>query len=163
MEELKSVESSINAAFDVAHQEYPLGHLKGEQIKNYLRLAMSLVNPEAAMVLAGKINTSPNGPMKAKLFPIDKLQVVQEPPNFTSAASQEDAQLAATETDQQNELIDIVTNIVSMKPATAVSVFGIEAINAMISNLGVEITEGANDNQKAAALIQFLKQSKKKK
>ena len=154
-----TVESLINAAFDAAHQSYPLGHLKGEQIKNHLRLAMVHVNPNAASVLAGKSFKSPKGEMKAKPFPVASLKTDVPEPNFTNAVSQsEDAQLAATEDEKP---VDIVAEIVNMKPSTAVERFGINAIDTMLEKFEI-IEVGVNENQRAAVLIQFLKKSKKK-
>lgn len=148
------LENKIEAAFDAAHSEYPLGHLKGEQIKNHLRLAMAQINIDKAMLLAGKINHHPKGAMKAKAFPADLL--VPEVANFQQAANTDEVvQVAANDS-------DIVTDIVNMKPATAVERFGIETIDAMIATFQID-ADGMNANQKAAALIQFLKKQSKKK
>jgi hypothetical protein len=143
----------IQAAYNAAQEQYPTGHLKGDQIKTHLTNAMSLIDVESAQLMNGK--TVSTGVFKLKAFPLKSLPQLEEP-NFTDVS----VEVAAPAEADDNRLMFDAETFVSMSPAAALEKFGIETIGQMLSNLKVEVKDGMNDKQKTAALISFLKNKK---
>lgn len=169
MRDTTTLEALIKEAFNAAHELYEFGHLHGDQIKNHLRLAMSHLNVDEAMILAGKTNHNPKGAMKAKAFPVEKLDV-PENPNFPDATTVAVPVVVVDEGSDGDGLQGIVAEsegdmfdeIVKMSPKKAVEKYGSLAIREMATVFQIEITEESSDAAAAAAVIQFLKAEAKR-
>jgi hypothetical protein len=156
------LKDSLQLAFDEASSEYENGHLKGDQIKDFITKAMALVDTESAMLMQGTKTTT--GTFKIKEFPLNKLGVITEPV-FQNVSA--DAPVVETDSDTLGEDGDEdirtpfdAVGFVSMSPKAALEMYGIETIEQLIINFKVEIKDGLNETQKTAALITALKKMK---
>lgn len=156
------LKESIQAAFDAASQTYENGHLKGDQIKDHLTKAMSLVDTDAAMLMQGTKVT--NKAFKIKAFPTERFKKLEEPAfqnvSDNAPVAETDVLGEGEDGSEGDEKPFDIEAFIAMSPKDAVEKYGIETIDQMIKNLAIEVADDAKPNQKAAALKTFLSKNK---
>jgi hypothetical protein len=153
----------IQAAYDETDKVYEMGHLRGDQVRNHLKNAMTVVSPDAAQLMAGKQISRQT--FKLKAFPTTKITEPAEKKNTepVPVVVTNEAMGVLGETEDETPVFT-QDDFIAMTPKEAIAKYGINLIDQMLKHLVIELKEGLNEAQRTAALqATFKKQAKEQK
>jgi hypothetical protein len=158
---MQEIEELLEKVFALAQEQFPFGHLKGDQIKTNVKNAMANINHEKAMVMNGILSTGRVGRAQFGEYPIGNLAQTTTKKNERVEAVQtgevDPKPKGESEPPAEPKGESIVDDIINMNPKKAVEKFGIDAITEILKSLGVDFDGSLGDVQLAAVLIKTLK------